>query len=387
MIGGPPVTCHPFGSSPWAIGQSDMTSGHNVGVRFEVSRVLDAIERRLSIDPAVAVGVADLTEVMRLGDLDGGRPANLLRLGLIVDALGQRLGDGGAAVYAVADRSLISDTELTSNERMVIRRWSDDGLIEVLPAGTPVLPRVREISALTGLAMLTRVGGASPAYAPVPAPGGIALAPHAGQPPVANARTNPVLARLWRCPEPDCPSYGAQRPGGQPPPSLRGGAPICPRHGARLTDAGPRPLAWPMSVRVDGLVRQRWAVSTARPVIVGRAPDDKTGITLGPYLDEGGVRWISRNHLTLELRDDVMTVTDSSTNGTTILTRTGPGATPKTVKIKSGQSHALGEWDVIKLYEGVEVGRADRLPDRAPAASPDSVMADAPTMAMRLPNL
>jgi predicted component of type VI protein secretion system len=142
-----------------------------------------------------------------------------------------------------------------------------------------------------------------------------------------------------------------------------------------------------MSVRVDGLVRQRWAVSTARPTIVGRAPDDKTGITLGPYLDEGGVRWISRNHLTMALHDDVMTVTDSSTNGTTLLTRTGPGANPTTVKLKSGQSHALGEWDIIKLYEGVEVGRADRLPDRAPASSPDSVMADAPTMAMRLPNL
>jgi predicted component of type VI protein secretion system len=122
-------------------------------------------------------------------------------------------------------------------------------------------------------------------------------------------------------------------------------------------------------------------------VIVGRAPDDKTGVTLGPYLDEGGVRWISRNHMKLELRDDVMTVTDSSTNGTTVLTRSGPGATPKPVKLKSGQSHELGDWDVIKLYEGVEVGRADRLPDRAPAASPESVMADAPTMAMRLPNL
>jgi hypothetical protein len=365
----------------------DMTSGHNVGVRFEVSRVLDAIERRLSIDPVVAAGVADLTEIMRLGDLDGGRPANLLRLGLVVDALGQRLGDGGAAIYAVTDRSLISDTELTSNERMVIRRWSDDGLIEVLPAGTPALPRVREISSLTGLAMLTRVGGASPAYAPVPAPGGIALAPHAGQPPVANARANPALGRMWRCPEPDCPSYGAQRTAGQPPPSMRGGVPTCPRHGTRLSDAGVKPLAWPMSVRIDGLVRQRWAVSTARPVIVGRAPDDKTGVTLGPYLDEGGVRWISRNHMKLELRDDVMTVTDSSTNGTTVLTRSGPGATPKPVKLKSGQSHELGDWDVIKLYEGVEVGRADRLPDRAPAASPESVMADAPTMAMRLPNL
>ena len=100
-------------------------------MRFEVSKGLDAIERRLPIDPAVAAGIVDLTEITRLGDLDGGRPANLLRLGLVVDALGQRLGDSSAATYVVADRALMSDTELTSNERMVIRRWSDDGLIEV----------------------------------------------------------------------------------------------------------------------------------------------------------------------------------------------------------------------------------------------------------------
>ena len=173
---------------------------HNGRVRFEVSRVLDAIERRLSIDPVVAAAVVDLTEVMHLDDLDGGRPANLLRLGLVVDALGQRLGDSAAALYAVADRSLISDTELTSNERMVIRRWSDDGLIEVLPAGAPVQARIREISALTGLSMITRVGGAGSAYAPVPAPGGIALAAHAGQAAAPARPANPALTRLVAVP-------------------------------------------------------------------------------------------------------------------------------------------------------------------------------------------
>ena len=248
-----------------------------------------------------------------------------------MDALGQRLGDGGAAIYAVADRSLISDTELTSNERMVIRRWSDDGLIEVLPAGTPVLPRVREISALTGLAMLTRVGGASSRRTRrCPAPGGIALAPHAGQPPVTSARTNPVLARLWRCPEPDCPSYGAQRTGwASRRHRLRGGVPTCPRHGTRLSDAGREPLAWPMSVRVDGLVRQRWAVSTARPDHRRPCAGRQDRRHPGPL---PGRRWRALDQPQspdqLEFHDDVMTVTDSSTNGTTVLTRTGPGATP-----------------------------------------------------------
>lgn len=361
-----------------------MSALHNGRVRFEVSRVLDAIERRLSTDPVIASGLVDLTEVVRLTDLDGGRPANLLRLGLLVDALGQRLGDSSAALYSVADRALISETELTSNERMVIRRWSDDGLIEVLPAGTPVVPRVREISALTGLPMITRVGGASPAYAPVPVPGGVTLSPHAGQPPPAAVRANPVLGRVWQCGEFDCPSFGPGHAAGQPPPSIRGGVPTCPRHGTRLVDAGPRPLAVPLSARIDGLVRERFVVTSAQPVLIGRAPE-AGGVAVGPYLDEAAIRWISRTHARLELRDSVLTITDASTNGTTILARSGPGATPQSVELTSGQSHQLGEWDIIQLYQGVEIARADRLPARPPAVTPDSVMADAPTMSLRVP--
>jgi hypothetical protein len=36
-------------------------------------------------------------------------------------------------VYAVTPRSLLSDGDLTSNERMVVRRWADDGKVEVVP--------------------------------------------------------------------------------------------------------------------------------------------------------------------------------------------------------------------------------------------------------------
>jgi hypothetical protein len=366
-------------------GQHRVPALHNERVRFEVSRVLDAIERRLSTDPVIASGLVDLTEVVRFADLDGGRPANLLRLGLLVDALAQRLGDSSATLYAVADRALISDTELTSNERMVIRRWSDDGLIEVLPAGTPVVPRVREVSALTGLPMITRMGGASPAYAPVPVPGGVMLSAHAGQPPPpAATRTNPLLARVWQCGEFDCPSFGPGHAGGQPPPTVRGGVPTCPRHGTRLVDAGPRPLAVPLAARIDGLVRERFVVTTAQPVLIGRAPE-AGGVAVGPYLDEAGIRWVSRTHARLELRDGVLTITDASTNGTTILVRSGPAAAPQSIELTSGQSRQLGEWDIISLFQGVEIARADRLPARPPAVTPDSVMADAPTMSLRVP--
>ena len=126
--------------------------------------------------------------------------------------------------------------------------------------------------------------------------------------------------------------------------------PTCPRHGTRLADGGPRPTAWPLAARVDGLVRERFTVGGHRPLIVGRAPDDPAGVALGPYLDEAGVRWISRSHVRLELRGEELVVTDSSTNGTTILTRSGPGAVPKQVQLTNGQSRTVGEWDIIKLH-------------------------------------
>ena len=58
-----------------------------MSVRFGVSHVLDAIERRISTDPTAAGGVVDLAEVVRLADLDGGRPAHLLRESLDPDAV------------------------------------------------------------------------------------------------------------------------------------------------------------------------------------------------------------------------------------------------------------------------------------------------------------
>ena len=62
-------------------------------MRFEVSKVLDAIEARLTTDPALARAVVDLSEVVRYADLDGGRPASMLRLGLVIDALGRHVAE------------------------------------------------------------------------------------------------------------------------------------------------------------------------------------------------------------------------------------------------------------------------------------------------------
>ncbi len=370
-------------------------------MRFGISHVLDAIERRISTDPTACGGVVDLGEVVRLADLDGGRPAHLLRLGLVVDALSRHLSDARVAVYAVADRALLSDTELTANEKIVIRRWSDDGKVEVLRSGGPSAAlRAREVAALTGLPLLSRHTGGYPglAYAPAPSPQGIGLVPQMiGPGPAAPA---PVLGRSWRCPEPGCASFGPrgarepdpfgpppsepEEPGLQPPPLMMSGAPTCARHGAPLTDLGQRPRAVALAARVDGVVWHRFLVTEAAPVPVGRAPDDPDGVTIGLALDERGLRWVSRSHARFELHGNRLEVVDTSTNGTTVLRRVGPGEQPRREGLGRGESALLDEWDTVELYEGVEVGRADRSDGPVAGANTDSVMSDAPTQAIRL---
>ncbi|MFC3501103.1 FHA domain-containing protein [Micromonospora krabiensis] len=381
-------------------------------MRFEISKVLDAIEGRVCIDPSLARAVVDLAEVIRFQDLDGGRPASLLRLGMVIDALSRELEEDSVQVYAVVHRALLSDADLTSNERMVVRRWADDGLVEVLDNPGD---RMLEVADLLGLPVISRMrfDGLRGRYpwlveqpgrvvAPVPGPGGPAFVAHVGggDAPVAGSRSGAgvkLLARRWRCPEPGCTLFGGgggggafadlarvqSSPAGQAPPTLRGGVPTCPRHGARLSDAGPRPRTEVLAVRIGGLVRRRFVLTDEQPVLVGRAPDRDGGIVLGQWLNDEARRWISRNHIQLELRVGEIIVTDLSTNGSGI--RPGGSMTESDrIPLAPQQSRVLAENDMVELYPGVQVGRAEELPTGA-SYTPTSVMAEAPTMAMRLP--
>jgi hypothetical protein len=351
---------------------------HDVRVRFEVTRALDAIERRIFTDPLRTGGIVDVAEIIRLVDLDGGKPISLMRLGMVIDGLAKLFGDGGAALYPVAGRSLLSDAELTSNERMVLRRWSDDGLLEILPQGVPTMARAAEISGLTAQPVVTRSQLRGYVLRPAAEGGGAMLLP-AGPGPSSPPNSHPAMSRLWRCAVPDCPSFG--RPGvSQSPPQLaQGGVPTCPRHGERLTDAGARPPVVMLVARVDGLVRHRFGVIAGSPVIVGRNPDERGGVVLGPYLDERAAGWISRKHLRLELHGDGIYATDLSTNGTVAVA----GSTRN--RLPQGQPYRLGDRESLELHDGVEITRYGAV--AAPGAAPRSVMTEAPTVAIRLPKM
>ncbi|MFC0031389.1 FHA domain-containing protein [Micromonospora chaiyaphumensis] len=380
-------------------------------MRFEISKVLDAIEGRVCTDPSLARAVVDLAEVIRWQDLDGGRPASLLRLGMVIDALSRQIEEDSVPVYAIVHRALLSDADLTSNERMVVRRWADDGLVEVLDHPGD---RMLEVADLLGLPVLSRarfdglggrwpwLGQAGRVLAPVPGAGGPVFIAHVGGGHTpATASRSPVgaklLARQWRCPEPGCALFGGgggggafadlarvdRAPAGQPPPTLRNGVPTCPRHGTRLGDAGPRPRTAVLAVRIGGMVRQRFALTENQPVPVGRAPDTTGGIVLGQWLNDEARRWISRSHVRFELRVGEVIVTDTSTNGSGVRPG-GSMAEPDRIALAPQQSRVLGDGDLIELYPGVQIGRADEVTSDA-KFSPTSVMAEAPTMAMRLP--
>lgn len=353
-------------------------------MRFEISRVLDAIEARLTLDPALARAALELAEVVRMVDLDGNhhKPATLLRLGYVLDSLGAYLAEDGVAVYVVVDRSVLSDLDFTSNERMVVRRWADDGAVEVLadPAD-----RILSVAELLGVPVLTRRRFSEYAsrypWLPngllAPSPAGLRQLGDGSSPPPVPM---PVLARLWHCPEPGCPGFGSPA-GGQPPPQLQAAVPVCPRHRGRLADAGPQPPARVFAVRIDGAVRGRFVVREEEPVVVGRAPQPAatgTVVTLGPMLSEEAMRWVSRSHFWLELRGQALVLTETSTNGTTVHTPRGP------VRLQAGEDYQLGNEDVIELHHGVELGLPSRF--RGGMSQPGSVMAEAPTISMRLPD-
>jgi hypothetical protein len=140
-----------------------------------------------------------------------------------------------------------------------------------------------------------------------------------------------------------------------------------------------------MVVRIGGLARARFLATTARQVVVGRAPEDKGGVTIGSWLDDEGTRRVSRSHLVVEARDGMILATDISTNGAVVLARSGSTHRPRRITLNRDQPYALGEWDEVELYPEVTLGRTDRPPSGTPGtAVPDSVLADAPTIALRL---
>ena len=410
-------------------------------MRFEVSRVMDTVEQRLTTDVTLAQAVVDLADVARFQELDGGRPVNVLRVGMVLDALAQYLLDGAAMLYPVAGRELLADQALTSKERMVLGRWLDDGRIEAVPM---VGDRVIEVADFTGMPVISRrsyrqyaerfpwvtsaperilrldrrpgkavlLSGvaaadtgtgageravatfAAPAQSkPQDLPAERVFMPRsrAAQMRVSTRAIEPaaepsslgatLLARSWRCSEEACPSFGPLREFGEPVPRLLKGVPSCPRHEKPLTDAGSRPAEYPVAVVIDDVVRRRFPVTAATPVHVGRSAD----VALELWLHEAAAEWIAERHVTLEIIDGGLVVTGAAENGTMVWRRHASGEPGESLRLYAGQRFALGPHDSLELYTGVELVQGNRRVVGGPVSAQDvrSVLVDAPTVALR----
>ena len=193
-------------------------------------------------------------------------------------------------VYAWCTGRLLSDADLTSNERMVVRRWADDGKVEVLATRRPGAGggrAARPAGADPGTAATAWTAGPLGRPSPAgcsprcPAPAGpVLVRPWAGER-AGQRRTFPagraLLARAWRCPEPGCRSSAPAAEADSPSPTCaptparspsrrRRCGPACrPAPGtARLGTPGRGPAPRCLSVRIDGVVRQRFVVTEER---------------------------------------------------------------------------------------------------------------------------
>ncbi|MFF9503054.1 FHA domain-containing protein [Streptomyces sp. NPDC014656] len=340
--------------------------------------------RQLALDAGGADFLVDTANVVRATELTDGRPAHLERLTLLCEALAGFARDESAQVYAVVDRTLLSDPHLSPAERATLARWAAEGRVEVLPWADP---RLLELAHALDMPVVSRdnyvdfhrrypwiPGNTDTFLLPVPDAGGrgVAVVPRI-MPVVEEARISlkeeqnelhavglhdrrgsgvreRVFRRSWHCPEPGCRLFGPDARAAAPMPGYRQGVPRCPEHAAPLADAGPAPARVLAKIRVDGVLRTRFTVVEGDLVTVGRFPDGPGRIALFPWLEEGVRRLISRDHLRVTVRGGALRVSDTSHNGSTVRRRDAPP-----VPLRPGREWTLRPGQVVELYEGVEL--------------------------------
>lgn len=343
-------------------------------------------ESRLTLDASAVEYVVDVANVVREPLLGGERAADLARLEGLLDALAEFASDPAVQVYAITDRSLLTDGRLTALERQRLERWYRDGLLEVLPRADD---RMLELADALGVRVVSgdnfldfhraypwipgsrdrflrpllqpdgRIG-VRPRIMPVPPQWEVSRKEEEGillEAGVlrrwAPSAHRAVLSRDWRCPETSCPQFGAGDRPGTALPRRRKDKLLCPTHGLPLADAGPRPRRVQVKVVMDGVVRGRFMVTAGEPLAVGRAPADG-GVVLGTWIDDTAVESVSRTHVVLRYEGKGLTVVDErSANGTRIrrVRPTGDELLP----LHHGTVWTLRRGDSIVLHDRLEL--------------------------------
>ncbi|NUR00765.1 MAG: FHA domain-containing protein [Streptomyces sp.] len=341
-------------------------------------------ESRLTLDASAADFVVDVANVVREPALGGERAADLTRLEGLLDALAAFTHDPAVQVYAITDRSLLTDGRLTPEERRRLDGWYENRLLEVLPRADdrileladalelrvvsgdnfldfhrayPWIPGSRDRFLRPFLQPDGRIG-VRPRIMPVPPEWevsrkeeeGILLEAGVYQRWAPSAHRF-VLSRDWRCPEPGCPLFGAGDRPSNALPRRRRDKVLCPTHGLPLTDAGPLPRRAQVKVVMDGTVRGRFMVTAGEPLAVGRAPAGG-GVALGAWIDDTAVDSVSRTHVVLAYDGKGLSVVDErSANGTRV----------RRVRPSGDELFPLHHGVVWKLRQGDSIVLHDRL--------------------------
>ncbi|WP_329137285.1 FHA domain-containing protein [Streptomyces sp. NBC_01476] len=343
-------------------------------------------ESRLTLDASAAEYVVDVANVVREPGLGGDRPADLARLEGLLDALAAFTRDPTVQVYAITDRSLLADGRLTAGERERLDRWYRDGLLEVLPRADdrileladalelrvvsadnfldfhrayPWIPGTRHRFLRPFLEPDGRIG-VRPRIMPVPPEWQVSRKEEEGillEAGVlrrwAPSAHRAVLSRDWRCPEADCPLFGAGERPGTALPRRHKDRVVCPTHGLQLTDTGPLPRRAQVKVVMDGTVRGRFMVTAGRPLAVGRAPADG-GVALGAWVNSASVDSVSRTHVVLSYDGKGLTVVDErSANGTRIRHSRPTGE--ELLPLHHGTVWRLRTGDSVMLHDRLEL--------------------------------
>lgn len=343
-------------------------------------------ESRLTLDASAAEYVIDVANVVREPALGGERAADLARLEGLLDALAEFAHDPSVQVYAITDRSLLTDGRLTARERQRLEQWYRDGLLEVLPRADD---RILELADALELRVVSAdnfldfhraypwipgdrerflrpwlrpdgVIGVRPRIMPVPPEWQVSRKEEEGLLLEAGVlrRWAPsahraVLSRDWRCPEADCPLFGAADRHSTSLPRRRGDRVLCPTHGLPLTDVGPRPSRAQVKILMNGTVRGRFMVTAGEPLAVGRAPADG-GVALGAWIDDTAVDSVSRTHVVLRYDGSGLTVVDErSANGTRVRRSRPTG--DELLPLHHGTQWKLRRGDSVVLHDRLEL--------------------------------
>ena len=303
----------------------------------------------LTNDPNRADALLDMSNVLRNSQLGGRGPAELIRLERVGEALANLYGAAKIAMFGIADRSLLTQSDLFLDrwQRRTLRDWERSGLILVAgKADVPLLQAAHE----TGLPIITgdRFVGHRREFPWLDGSDDAILEPQASRYGDVSlrhvtltrrdeweisrseerdllkqqglTRHVKVLGRYW-----SCPNRAARG-------TIRRAARSCFCRWRRATASSAistsstwwtRDLGrgWPSSrscrTAGNGIASPSFRTN---PDIAGRFPGPAD---LSPFLDETTWRGVSRSHLRFDLDAEGLTVTDVSLNGTWLFLRDG----------------------------------------------------------------